>query len=65
MNTKFTSYDENRLLADTLGATIGAAMGAGISVLIGIFFPDITSLVPWGLIGGSVVGVLFQELVLR
>ena len=65
MNTENTFYNENRWVEDTIGATVGAATGAGISAVVGLITPAIVAIVPWGLIIGSITGVLIKELVLR
>jgi hypothetical protein len=65
MNVERKSKIESRLVEDTVGATVGAATGTGVSTLIGLALPAISSIVPWGLIAGSVAGIVFQELAQR
>lgn len=65
MSTEKNYSDENRWVEDTIGATIGAATGAGISAVVGLATPAIVAIVPFGLIIGSVAGVVIKELELR
>lgn len=52
----------NRIAEDSVGATVGAATGVGISALAGLVMPGLTAIVPWGLVVGSIIGILVQEI---
>jgi hypothetical protein len=52
-----------RVLEDTMGATMGAAVGAGLFAVASIAFPVLGAILPIGVIGGSVVGLVIRELV--
>ncbi len=61
MNDKTDLTTEERIVEDTVGATVGAATGIGTSALIGLAIPALVSVVPFGLIIGSVAGVAYKE----
>lgn len=65
MSVKNISYHENRLVEDTIGATMGAAAGASVSTVVGLVIPAIVSIVPLGLIIGSLAGVVVKEIAQR
>ncbi|MFA5985641.1 MAG: hypothetical protein WC782_16600 [Methylococcaceae bacterium] len=53
----------SRIAEDSVGATIGAATGVGVAALVGIIaMPAITAIVPWGLVIGTVSGIMFKEI---
>ena len=52
---------ERRLLEDTLGATVGAAVGAGLAVAVAVALPVVLPLVPFGALGGTILGILVKE----
>jgi hypothetical protein len=56
-----TQNTGKRVLEDTMAATIGAAVGAGLSTLVTVAVPLIVPIVPLGLLGGSILGVLIKE----
>jgi hypothetical protein len=57
---------QKRVVEDTIGASIGAAVGSGLSALLGLaVLPAVAPLVPIGLIGGGILGVLLKEWALK
>jgi hypothetical protein len=65
MSNKPSIQAEKRILEVTLGATVGAAVGAGMATIVGLALPLILPIVPIGLIGGSLCGILLKELALK
>lgn len=55
----------NRIAEDSVGATIGAATGVGVSALVGLAMPAITAIIPWGLVVGTISGIIYKEVLQR
>jgi hypothetical protein len=62
-NPRPDSATEDRIAGDTLGATVGAAVGAGLSMIGLAALPAHAAIVPIGVVGGSLAGILFNELI--
>lgn len=50
-----------RLADDTEGAIFGAGIGVGLGLLGGFIMPHIHTLVPWGMLAGTFIGILVVE----
>lgn len=63
MNMKSAHLDSlfQHIADDTAGAIVGSAVGVGVSALAGLAMPTVETLVPWGLIAGSITGICVEE----
>ncbi len=62
MNEQTKSELDNRIVEDLLGASIGSAIGVGTSILLIFVSPIDASIMPIGLMIGSLIGVLLKEI---